>query len=378
LKDVSSNLFGANKRALKGDGGLFHLREDPTNPGRFYGIYSEEFGTMTSDQIISFNAAPSVNPEDFQLTDVTFPNMRLPGGVVGGRFRNPLPLTTGTLIASHTPVALPIAADMKEFRLREVVNSAKRYAEAGNYLTGGLYKSVSYYSPDNLVTYQGPLWEIEPVEVVTRQRPAMRNAPPLETPEKSIFASEQINENDFRAWLKANELALIVTRNQTSRDRADFSQPFNLAVPNGVKTVAPNTTGPTYNVSHYQIFQADQIRGYEGKEGRRPIAMPLNDPKARNLPNAGGPAGSVKIASDGSTAALVPARRALTWQTTDGNGEPIVRERLWVTFQPGEVRVCASCHGANKKDQANNPPPTNPPEALRSLLKFWKTTLSTP
>jgi hypothetical protein len=373
LKDVTANLFGANKRALRGDGGLFHMREDPTTPGRYYAIYAEEFGTMTSDQIMSFNAAPSVNPEDFQLTDVTFPNMRSAEGVIGGRYRNPLPLTSGTLIASHTPVALPNAADMKEFRLREVVSSAKRYAEAGAFLTQGISKSVSYYDPNTLVTYTGPLWEIEPVEVVARQRPATRSAPALETPESSIFRSEQVNENDFRNWLKTNELALIVTRNQTSRDRADLSQPSNLAVPAGVRTLSATNPGPTYNISHYQIFQADQTRGYEGKEGRRPIATPLHDPKARNMANPGGPTGSVKIASDGSTAAFVPARRALTWQTTDPNGEAIVRERVWITFQPGEVRVCASCHGVNKKDQAGNPPPENPPEALRTLLRYWKT-----
>jgi len=46
---------------------------------------------------------------------------------------------------------------------------------------------------------------------------------------------------------------------------------------------------------------------------------------------------------------------------------------VWVTFQPGEVRVCASCHGVNQKDQAGRAPPTNEPEALRDLLKAWKT-----
>jgi hypothetical protein len=49
-----------------------------------------------------------------------------------------------------------------------------------------------------------------------------------------------------------------------------------------------------------------------------------------------------------------------------------VRERYWLTFQPGEVRVCASCHGVNGVDQVGNPEPTNAPEALRELLQFWK------
>jgi hypothetical protein len=34
--------------------------------------------------------------------------------------------------------------------------------------------------------------------------------------------------------------------------------------------------------------------------------------------------------------------------------------------------VCASCHGANSRDQAGNNSPTNKPEALRELLRAWK------
>ena len=38
-------------------------------------------------------------------------------------------------------------------------------------------------------------------------------------------------------------------------------------------------------------------------------------------------------------AAFVPARRAMTWQLTDPAGAPVVRERYWLTFQPGEIRT---------------------------------------
>lgn len=67
------------------------------------------------------------------------------------------------------------------------------------------------------------------------------------------------------------------------------------------------------------------------------------------------------IAPDGSIAAFVPARRALSWQTTDPAGTPVVRERYWLTFQPGEIRTCFACHGINTTDQANRPAPTNSP-----------------
>ena len=52
-----------------------------------------------------------------------------------------------------------------------------------------------------------------------------------------------------------------------------------------------------------------------------------------------------------------------------------MRERYWLTFQPGEIRVCTSCHGPNSHDQSGKASPTNPPEALRTLLRFWKTDL---
>jgi hypothetical protein len=112
--------------------------------------------------------------------------------------------------------------------------------------------------------------------------------------------------------------------------------------------------------------------------GRRALAQPLHDPAAlaANIPNAAGPAGSMVLAGDGYMAAFVPARRALTWLLTDANGLPVVRERVWVSFQPGEIRVCTSCHDLNDKDQAGNTAPTNPPQALNTLMQYWKAQLT--
>ena len=76
-------------------------------------------------------------------------------------------------------------------------------------------------------------------------------------------------------------------------------------------------------------------------------------------------------------AAIVPARRALSWQLTDTNNTGVVRERYWITFQPGEIRTCTSCHGINTVDQANHTTPTNTPAALVDLLKYWKTNTAT-
>ena len=102
------------------------------------------------------------------------------------------------------------------------------------------------------------------------------------------------------------------------------------------------------------------------------LAQPLHEPAANNPPNPGGPSGSVAIGLDGSMAALVPARRAMSWQLTDPAGEPVVNERYWISFQPGEIRTCFNCHGQNEVDQAGHSIPTNVPQALRSLLQHLK------
>src|SRR6185436_18259965 len=81
-----------------------------------------------------------------------------------------------------------------------------------------------------------------------------------------------------------------------------------------------------------------------------------------------------KLADDGSFAALVPARRAVTHQLLGTNNDSIVKERYWLTYQPGEIRTCKSCHGINTADQTGvNGPPENKPQALRDLLQYWKT-----
>lgn len=178
----------------------------------------------------------------------------------------------------------------------------------------------------------------------------------------------------FKSYMKQNNLALIVSRNVTTRDTADRQQPFNLRVP-GSTTQTIGAPGKIYDASYLQLFQADQIRGIGGtvapRDGRA-FAQLLHEPAVENPPVTTGPAASVKVAMDGSMAAFVPSHRATTWQLTDEAGTGVVRERFWLSFQPGEIRLCTSCHGLNSKDQANGTRPENKPEALRDLLRYWK------
>ncbi|MDH5835113.1 hypothetical protein [Luteimonas kalidii] len=356
---INTSLF-ANRTEIDIDSGLFHLREDPRNRGTFYAIHANEFAEGTSGRIVRVTAAPNLTADQMLITVAS---------ASGGRYRNPLPLASGKMVASYTPSSsFQRGIDL---RLHQLGNDASGRLVAGDALTGnGISKSVSWWTPGTQQSYSGLLWELEAVEVVARTVPP---APTLAitTPESAVLSEEMVSEASLREWMKARDLALIVVRNQTSRDRADRQQPFNLRVPGGVRTTG--SSGRVYDISHFQILQGNQVRAYtDFKAGRRVIAQPMA--ATGNPAYPAGPAGSVAIASDGSSAAFVPASRALTWQTTDAAGEAIVRERVWVTMQPGEIRTCTGCHGENVRNQAGTAASQARPEALRQLLRHWKQT----
>ena len=247
----------------------------------------------------------------------------------------------------------------------------------GSLLTTGLTNHASYWTPDVLITQTNTLWELDPVEVVARVRPA-RLTEVVAAPEQAAFAAAAVDMNAFQDYLRAHELALIVSRDVTTRDHADRQQPFNLRVA-GTNHQTLGASGKIYDVAWLQLFQADQLRGLNHGSpgnpgnGRRVIAQYLHEPSVDNPFASGTLVGSVRVASDGSQAAIVPARRAMTWQLADTNGVGVVRERYWLTFAPGEIRTCTSCHGINQTTQNNGPVPTNSPLALVQLLKYWKT-----
>ncbi len=364
LRDAANQAMFANRKYIRMDGGIFNIRENPVEPGTYYGIYAREFAQGTTNQIVRFNGAPHVNAEQIVIADASPADTG--NGLPQGRFRNPLPLTSGAMVAVYS--SNPNFVANSTLRLHQLASSGGMFT-AGTALTQGISKAVWWWGATGRVDYNGVLWELDPVEVVARTRPPVTSAPVVEAPEQAILDAEGVSAAALRQWLRTNDLALIVTRNQTSRDRNDKQQAFNLRVPGGTSTTGDG--GRVYDIAHYQIVQGNLIRAYQSfRQGRRIVAQPMN--VTSNLPNPTGPAGSVKIAADGSTAAFVPANRALSWQTTDANGEPIVRERVWVTLQPGEIRTCAGCHGENTRNQAGQPSPANQPEALRQLIRHWK------
>lgn len=363
---------------------VFQLREDPTTPGRYFGTDAPEFDTHAAGQIISLTAPHGRSADDIDVAFLTARSTRdvsdgTPSADHSGHYRDPLPLSNGTLVAVHTSET---RADRNNgtreapssrygFRLKTLVLQNGTYV-AGEPLTEGINASISYWDPDVMVNWSGQLWELHPVEVRARTRPTPRTVA-MEEPEARIFREEGVDLARFRADLAAKNLAIVVSRDVTARDAGDRQQPFNLRVAGG--GVQTTTGGKVYDIRYMQFFQADQLRGIGGpaspRDGRRVLARAMHDSAVKNPPTSGAQ-GSVTIAADGSIAAFVPARRAMSWQATDPNNHPVVRERYWLTFQPGEIRVCHSCHGVNTRDQAGRPAPSTSPEALRALLRFWK------
>lgn len=396
FNDPAMSEFTTNESSTNRILNVLQMREDPTMPGRYYGIDAPEFYTHASGQLLRIDAAPSVNPATIRATwlnprvNVNFSPDYAPvpqPTAFTGRFRNPLPLSDGQLVAAHATEWREAGNDgtreapqpRYQFRLKRLVAGPGGHFVAAENLTAGISKSVSFWDPDYEVSYNGPMWELSPVEVRARTAPPS-TALQLQAPELAAFTAENVDVAAFRTYLRSNGLALLVVRDATTRDRTDKQQPFNLRVPGGVQTVASGG-GQLYDIAHMQFFQGDQIRGIGGiatpRPGRRVIAQTLHDQPAllANAPNPGGPVGSTPIASDGSVAAIVPAQRALAWHSTAPDGTPVVRERYWISFQPGEIRACDGCHGVNQQNQASPgaPAATNTPLALRQLLARWRT-----
>ncbi len=364
---------------------IFQLAEDPTRPGYFYATYAPEFQTHAAGQIIGLDGGEDVNADDMEVDFVTDPvsDAPLPEGQATpaghpGLFRNPLPLADGTLVAVRTTEAQPDRrtsgplSSRYDFHLVRLVAGTPYHTPGARLIPGGISKSISYF--DNYEyrqhAYEGPLWELDPVELRARPAPPARTNP---LPEIEAAVLDDVLGAAGRAALEQflvdNELALVVSRNVTRR--ADRQQDFNLKVANSsTETAEPGSTPA--EVAFMQFFQGDQVRAYSGfNAGRRPIATLLHDGLLAPLPGA--PAASVPIAADGSMAAFVPASRALTWHLTDASGSPLVRERFWVSFASGEIRVCANCHGLNRTDVVlGEGPPTNEPQALRDLVSWWQ------
>ncbi len=386
---AASGVVSANTNLL---GGLFQIKEDPRTNGLYWGVAAQDIsifgGNHAGGQILTLSGGMGLNPTGMVVRYITPTN-----GAIGpsslGLYRNPLPMSDGTLIAAFTdtPTSVNFGWDtnlgtasmpvsMYHFRLYTLTNNTALWT-TNQLLTAGINVTAIYWDGSTLVTNSATQWELQPVEVRSRPIPFPQKSSATSI-EQQVFAEENVDLPTFQADLAARELALVISRNVTARDAADKQQPYNLRIPNGTNSIA--NAGKVYDITHLQYLQADYLRGYtyntpDIQPGRRILATPMHDATAFNYTSTqvNPPIGGTELMSDGSQATILPANRAVTWQLTGTNNESVVKERYWISFRPGEVRTCANCHGINDKDQIGRPPPSNPPLALRQLLRLWRT-----
>ncbi|MEA3208916.1 MAG: hypothetical protein QOE70_1973 [Chthoniobacter sp.] len=391
-------------------GNFMWTREDPLNPGAFYGSDAADLGTHGAGQIVCMNnGGAGLNPDLMTVSYITggANNAPKPGFIPAVRqsinlpptgqpalspanaetlYRTPVALADGNLIASHVGSVTQTdynvgtqaqPASLYAFRLMSLKASGAVFVPDVT-LTTGLTINTSYYVGPTLVSYHGPAWELDPAEVAPRTVPLAATSA-IDPIEAGVFAANGVDVPTFQKYLRSINAALSVSRDVTRRDRHDRQQPFNLKITwSNTQTTVPGTAG-LYTVGWIQFLQADLRRGYllggsTPAAGRRVVATPLHDTISENVAAAGAPAGALRLGDDGSFAAIIPAGKAMTWHLLDDDAAKTsqVKERFWVTFQRGEIRTCANCHGINTADQAGATKPVNPPAALAALLQFWK------
>ncbi len=372
---------------------FMQICESPTRPGYYYAVNCPEFFTHSAGQVVGLNGPPGMNPDDMAINYITHEETAdaiddsdsRPNGH-SGLFRDPLAASDGSLWAVHSDSPYEDASTIADpgspaprpyssrynFNIRQLVPGGPNGAMVpGLRLTNPITKSIQYF--DNysyhIVSYNGPMWELQPVEIASRPRPSARTAeiPSIEQNMLLTQLGGQSGLDALRAYLETNALALVISRDVTQR--ADEQQDINLKIHWSSHETAESGSTPK-EIAWMQFYEGLQLRGYRW-DGRRIIARPIDD--ALNPAETGAPEGAVKLGDDGSMAAFVPAERALSWQSTEHNGDGAVRERYWVTFKAGEIRVCANCHGINNTDVFGQATPTNEPQALTRLLDWWKT-----
>ena len=382
-----TNLVNLSIGTRKFFNSIVMIHESPLVPGRYFGIDCQEDGTHSAGQIVSLDAGPAVNPEAMAVTYVTHPNKiplftPAPLGSAVDIYRSPVPMSDGNLMAvraSATRTDFNANANPNTissayaFRLELLKLSGATWIPDVLLTGSGTTANISYFAAGQTLTFNGTLWELDPVEVVSRFKPTATTPAAVKAPEAAVFTQKQLNLQLFQNWLLQQNLSLIISRNVTTRDDVDKQQPFNLKIAHSSTQSVVGSQTPVYPISNLQLFQADQLRGLTTVPGRRVTANIWHDNIGENPPNPSGPPGSVRLGDDGSMAAIVPAKRALSWHLTDPSHRSVVKERYWVTFQPGEIRTCTSCHGLNDKDQNGLGTPQNSPQALGALLDFWKT-----
>ena len=149
---------------------LLQIRESATAPGTYFGIDAPEFYTHAGGHLVALNAAPETPADQIAVAWVSHPDTgsftETPGPCHSGFYRNPLPLSDGTLLAVHAgersagvPETRQAANDgtraalvaRYKFRMRGLLAAGapcSGYQRYGATLTAGITKTLWFWDPD--------------------------------------------------------------------------------------------------------------------------------------------------------------------------------------------------------------------------------------
>ncbi|HYN21334.1 MAG TPA: hypothetical protein VE078_10270, partial [Thermoanaerobaculia bacterium] len=140
---------------------FLQIQEDPAQPGRYVGVDAPEFGTHAAGRIVALDASPSRHADQIEVDYLTHPSTRgateeggSPEAGHSGHYRDPLPLSNGTLIAVHAAEtredenagSRELPASRYAFRIKSLTSSGG-YLTAGAPLTAGIRKTLWYWDP---------------------------------------------------------------------------------------------------------------------------------------------------------------------------------------------------------------------------------------
>jgi hypothetical protein len=297
---------------------------------------------------VAYEAPPGRNADDIRPQFITHPETAgyyEPGDTPDpdhvGMFRDPLVLSDGTLWAAHSTAKTTDGNDLNNsdtskpfalssrynFAITKLVDGPNGYKVPGpKLIPGGIVKSITYFdnSMYRQVTYNGKMWELQPVEIRTHAAPPVTSEE-LPAIEQNVLEEElggAAGVQALKTYLRENNLALVVSRDVTVR--ADKQQDFNLKVKWSDHQTAEAGSTPK-ELAYMQFFEGKQLRGFrEGNNGRRVLARHMDS--FENPTDEAAPESSVRLGDDGSMAAFVPAARALV-VADDGRGRHPRRAR---------------------------------------------------
>ncbi len=231
VQRTASGVVSANTNNLAS---LFQITEDPRTNGLYWGVQATDIspfgGTHASGQIVTLTGGAGVNPNNMVVSYIT-----PPGAAAGpsslGMYRNPLPMSDGTLVAVFTDavngtpagvdtnigtVTLPVSK--YHFRLMTLTNTGTVFG-TNQFLTGGIQSTSIFWQGNILVTNVATQWELQPVEVRAKSVPTPFVSS-VASVEQQVFAEEGVDLPTFQADLAQRGVALVVSRNVTARDAA--------------------------------------------------------------------------------------------------------------------------------------------------------------